>query len=157
MHVEKGSKSVHYESGPDMTPLVDVVMVLLIFLMMAGKFGGQIKYLVSDMPITQVSANTIPADPTQVPKQDIVLNVLSPTQDTFRAFYGNAVNADNEEALAGQLKKLIDEKLAAGTKPEDIQLFIKPTRNVIYSNIVRVYTAAGRAGFTNIGFQTADR
>jgi biopolymer transport protein ExbD len=159
MHVEKGSKAVHYESGPDMTPLVDVVMVLLIFLMMAGKFGGQIKYLVSDMPITQTGPSAAPADPTQIPKQDIVLNVTSPTGavDTFRAFYGNAVNADSEEALAGQLKKLIDEKLAAGTKPEDIQLFIKPTRNVIYSNIVRVYTAAGRAGLTNIGFQTADR
>jgi biopolymer transport protein ExbD len=141
-----------------MTPLVDVVMVLLIFLMMAGKFGGQIKYLVSDMPITQVSQNPAPADPTQIPKQDIVLNVTTPTGavDTFRAFYGRTVNADSEEALASQLKTLLTEQTASGTKVEDIQLFIKPTRNVIYRNIVRVYTAAGRAGFTNIGFQTAD-
>jgi biopolymer transport protein ExbD len=158
MHIEKGSKAVHYEAGPDMTPLVDVVMVLLIFLMMAGKFGGQIKYLVSEMPITQTGPSAAPADPTKIPKQDIVLNVTSPAGavDTFRAFYGRAVNADNEETLTAQLKKLLEEQLAAGTKLEDIQLFIKPTRNVIYSNVVRVYAAAGRAGFTNIGFQTAD-
>ncbi len=158
MHVEKGSKAVHYESGPDMTPLVDVVMVLLIFLMMAGKFDGLKKYLSSELPITSSGPSNAPPDPTQVPKQDIVLNVTSPTArtDTFRAFYGRTVNAETEEQLASQLKSLLNEKLAAGTKPEDIQLFIKPTRNVIYSNVIRVYSAAGRAGFTNIGFQTAD-
>ena len=36
----KGAKQVHYESGPNMIPLVDVVMVILIFLMLAGTFGG---------------------------------------------------------------------------------------------------------------------
>ncbi len=34
----KGAKKVHYDSGPNMTPLVDVVMVILIFLMLAGSF-----------------------------------------------------------------------------------------------------------------------
>lgn len=156
MHLDKGAKAVHYESGPDMTPLVDVVMVLLIFLMMAGKFGGGIKYLISDMPISGQATAPAPPDPTKPPTQDIVLNVLSPTVDTFRAFYGRTVNAQNEEELASQLKALLDEKIAAGTKVEEVQLYIKPTRNVIYSNIIRVYTAAGRAGFTKIGFQTAD-
>ncbi len=158
MHVEKGSKKVHYESGPDMTPLVDVVMVLLIFLMMAGKFGGATKYLVSDMPITGMASTPAPPDPTKPPTQDIILNVTSPTAraGTFRAFYGSRVNAESEEALSSQLKALLKEKLDAGTKLDEIQLYIKPTRNVIYTNIVQVYSAAGKAGFSKIGFQTAD-
>ena len=36
----QGAKQVHYDSGPNMTPLVDVVMVILIFLMLAGSFGA---------------------------------------------------------------------------------------------------------------------
>ena len=35
----QGARKVHYDSGPNMTPLVDVVMVILIFLMLAGSFG----------------------------------------------------------------------------------------------------------------------
>jgi biopolymer transport protein ExbD len=38
----KGAKAVHYDSGPNMTPLVDVVMVILIFLMLAGSFVARI-------------------------------------------------------------------------------------------------------------------
>src|SRR6476469_5679414 len=49
----KGAKSVHYDSGPNMTPLVDVVMVILIFLMLTGSFGAASHFLPSTMPITK--------------------------------------------------------------------------------------------------------
>ena len=48
-----GAKKVHYDSGPNMTPLVDVVMVILIFLMLAGSFGGVEHYLTSNLPVKQ--------------------------------------------------------------------------------------------------------
>src|SRR5215210_3805039 len=47
----QGAKQVHYDSGPNMTPLVDVVMVILIFLMLAGSFAGGVHYLTSNLPI----------------------------------------------------------------------------------------------------------
>ena len=47
----KGAKAVHYESGPNMTPLVDVVMVILIFLMLTGSFGAAAHFMPSSMPI----------------------------------------------------------------------------------------------------------
>src|SRR4051794_25813632 len=46
-----GAKKVHYDSGPNMTPLVDVVMVILIFLMLAGSFGTAEHFMVSKTPI----------------------------------------------------------------------------------------------------------
>ena len=46
-----GAKKVHYDSGPNMTPLVDVVMVILIFLMLCGSFGGVEHYLASNLPL----------------------------------------------------------------------------------------------------------
>ena len=39
-----------------MTPLVDVVMVILIFLMLAGSFAGAEHYLVSNVPFTDKGA-----------------------------------------------------------------------------------------------------
>src|SRR5258708_36177794 len=47
----RGSKQIHYDSGPNMTPLVDVVMVILIFLMLAGSFGGVSHFLLSKQGI----------------------------------------------------------------------------------------------------------
>src|SRR5580693_178767 len=53
-----GAKKVHYDSGPNMTPLVDVVMVILIFLMLTGSFGGASHFLKASMPVgTQAKGN----------------------------------------------------------------------------------------------------
>ena len=46
-----GAKKVHYDSGPNMTPLVDVVMVILIFLMLAGSFAGTTRFIISKAAI----------------------------------------------------------------------------------------------------------
>src|SRR5687768_14001620 len=44
------AKHARFESGPNMTPLVDVVMVILIFLMLAGSFGTSEKYMTTTLP-----------------------------------------------------------------------------------------------------------
>lgn len=156
MHVEKGAKAVHYESGPDMTPLVDVVMVLLIFLMMAGKFGGMTRYLISDVGVVSSSGAPPVLKPDEPPKTEVTLNVTQPAEDQFRAFYAQSVNANSQEQLASELKKVLDGYIAGGKKVDDIQLFIKPATNVRYDHVVRVYSGAIQAGFTKIGFHTSE-
>ena len=44
---------------------------------------------------------------------------------------------------------------AIADKPEDVQVFIKPTANVPYAQVIRVYASAMKAGAVKIGFQTA--
>src|SRR5271170_2583141 len=44
----RGAKQFHYDAGPNMIPLVDIVMVILIFLMLAGNFGEAEHYLVNN-------------------------------------------------------------------------------------------------------------
>jgi biopolymer transport protein ExbD len=149
------SKQVHYDAGPDMTPLVDVVMVLLIFLMMVGKFGGADRYLASNLPITSAGVSNTQVDPNLVPKDPVTISVSPLPPSGFRAFVGRT-SASNDEQLTQQLKTLLAGLVAAGRKPEDIQVFIKPARQLRYDNVVTVYTATLQAGFTKIGFQAAE-
>src|SRR6476659_2821250 len=69
-----GAKKVHYDSGPNMTPLVDVVMVILIFLMLAGSFGSTEHYMIgsAELHSAGVSRNK---DPNWVPPVTIDINV----------------------------------------------------------------------------------
>jgi len=56
----QGAKKIHYDSGPNMTPLVDIVMVILIFLMLAGSFNTLEHYLVSDVPLQAKGVGAAP-------------------------------------------------------------------------------------------------
>lgn len=155
MKIANRSKQVHYESGPDMTPLVDVVMVLLIFLMMVGKFGGADRYLASNLPITSSGVSDQKIDPNLVPKDPVTISVSPLPPSGFRAFVGRT-SASSDTELTAQLKTLLEGLKAAGRKPDDIQVFIKPARTLRYDNVVTVYTATLQAGFTKIGFQAAE-
>jgi biopolymer transport protein ExbD len=73
----KGAKAVHYDSGPNMTPLVDVVMVILIFLMLAGSFGGATHYLMSKASIKTKGAGGAKLPPDTVPDVDLDLQVAN--------------------------------------------------------------------------------
>src|ERR1700748_2936752 len=72
-----GANQIHYDSGPNMTPLVDVVMVILIFLMLAGSFGASERYLMGDVPAAQKGVGG-KSDPNQAIKPKIDIKV---TQD----------------------------------------------------------------------------
>ena len=60
MKVSSSHRQIHYESGPNMTPLVDVVMVILIFLMLAGSFGTNEHFLSNALPISTRGVKGVP-------------------------------------------------------------------------------------------------
>src|SRR5687768_9137826 len=64
----RSAEKVHYDSGPNMTPLVDVVMVILIFLMLTGTFAAGEHFLVSTSSLKGKSQ--APAtDPNRLPDE----------------------------------------------------------------------------------------
>src|SRR5436189_4477836 len=73
----QGAKKIHYDSGPNMTPLVDVVMVILIFLMLCGSFVGSEHFLVSNLPISQSGVGSMPPPPGFIPDEPIEIRVDS--------------------------------------------------------------------------------
>jgi biopolymer transport protein ExbD len=150
----KGAKQVHYDSGPNMTPLVDVVMVILIFLMLAGSFAADEHYLVSTTPVTKTGVGNVKS---LVP-DDVTFQVQvdSPAQspDRFTARAGDLVTSDMN-VLAAALSKKKAQFEAAGTKVDKVQVIIAPGRNVKYKYLIDCYQAALQAAFTKVSFATS--
>ena len=150
----KGAKQVHYDAGPNMTPLVDVVMVILIFLMMAGSFAQGGWFLQSTTPIkakggakAQVAPGTIPDEPLEVR--------IDNAADGFRVLAGDIRSVGDREQLRAALEKKLRQFEGTGITRDKVQVVLMPGRNVRYENVIAVYEAAQRAGFTKVGFATS--
>src|SRR5271154_4310867 len=70
-----GAKKVRYDSGPNMTPLVDVVMVILIFLMLTGSFGTAEHYLESKAAFQGAGTSRAPIPPNYIPPTNLLIRV----------------------------------------------------------------------------------
>ena len=112
----KGAKAVHYDSGPNMTPLVDVVMVILIFLMLTGSFGAAAHFLPSSMPIKDKGKGQI--DPSKIPKvPDPQLEILLP-RDPRQPACRRAGPGRDRDVVSGELGARERERL--GAAPERV-------------------------------------
>src|SRR3954466_8469303 len=141
----QGAQKIHYDSGPNMTPLVDVVMVILIFLMLAGSFVGAEHFLVSNMPMSKAGAGNVQLPPGFIPDEPIDIRVDSPTADRFIASAGRIHTSDVAE-LTRQLRGMRVALNQAGKDDDHIQVKIGPGKNVKYRFLVDVYEAALNAG-----------
>src|SRR3954453_23383830 len=138
----RGAKQVHYDSGPNMTPLVDVVMVILIFLMLAGSFVGTEHYLVSNVPFSRKGIGNASAPAGGIPEDEpVVINVeQNATRDGFIA-RAEKTTATDTQSLSRALSTLREQLRGAGKPPEKVQIVISPGRNVKYKHLVDVYQA----------------
>jgi biopolymer transport protein ExbD len=150
----KGAKAVHYDSGPNMTPLVDVVMVILIFLMLVGQFDKLEHYLVSNLPYTEKGLGGAKPPEGFVPDEPLDIRVDSPTPDKWVANAGR-ISTSDARSLTAALTRMRDEFKAAGKGIDKIQVVISPGRDVKYEYLIGVYEAAMRAEFTKISFKRA--
>ena len=154
----KGAKQVHYDSGPNMTPLVDVVMVILIFLMLAGSFGATSHYLTSNLPITKGGVGA-EAKPGEVPDEIFEVQIVSDPNHGFRVNAGSIKSqgrTPDRDWLAEEFRKKKDAYDASGGTPgEAIQVVISPAGSVRYDHIALVYEAALKAQFKKVAFRTA--
>lgn len=162
----KGAKQVHYDSGPNMTAMVDVVMVILVFLMLAGSFGGSWHYLTSNLPI-KAKGGGGEVKPGEV--QDVTLDVRIDPDPTygFRVRCGDIATVGEAASLRNAFEQKLRAYSAIGTNPEKIQVVLSPGRSVKYQYVVEVYQqallaeVAAPAGqdkplkFTKVAFQAS--
>ena len=155
----KGAKQAHYDSGPNMTPLVDVVMVILIFLMLAGSFGANEWYLTSNLPIKQsVGAGEVQLKPGEVPDEIFEIQILSDPNYGFRVLAGDINSQGTTPSRKWLVDKLTAKKAAfdtAGTPVDKIQVVLFPGSTARYDHIALVYEAALKAQFKKVAFRTS--
>lgn len=147
----RGSKQVHYDSGPNMIPLVDVVMVILIFLMLVGQFGGLEHYLLSNLPYSEQGLGGAKPPAGTVPDEPLDIRVEAPSPDQWKAYVGKVATSDMAQ-LTAALKKMREDLNKAGTATEKIQVVISPAKSVRYEFLTGVYESAMRAEFKKIAF-----
>jgi hypothetical protein len=107
------SKKIHYDSGPNMTPMVDVVMVILVFLMLAGSFAGAEHYLVSNLPYTKSGGGNA-APPPGPAGRPLVAGTLPPHR--LRRRPRQARRARDRQRDRDPVD--VDDQLAGGTRFE---------------------------------------
>ena len=133
MQFKRQSKN---EEGVNLTPLIDVVFLLLIFFMVSTTFTKE-SHLEIDLP--QSDGDLQP----QATKQ---LEVVINSQGNY-SVNGKAL-VDNEE---GTLRRAI-EKESQGNK--NLPFLITGDSNASYQSIVIVMNLAGQLGFANLSMTT---
>jgi biopolymer transport protein ExbD len=151
----KGAKQVHYDSGPNMTPLVDVVMVILIFLMLAGSFGGTAHFLISKQGIKSSGGHGRPLKPGEIPDINLDIHVDNAHDGVGFVAQGNGFTTGDAEKLKEMLSGKREQFNNSGTPTSQLQVVLYPGRRVKYEYLIAIYQAALQAKFEKVAFATS--
>lgn len=137
--------------GPNMTPMVDVVMVILIFFMASTSFVGTEWFLRAAIPRQSEAAQQPPdrtGDPFKLPpaRFEIILS----RQDDTTVVSGRGFEPSTLAGLPAQL-----EDLAQGASGDDLILIIRAAADVPYADVIRAHESAAAAGIEKIGLMDA--
>ena len=144
-----GAKQVHYDSGPNMTPLVDVVMVILIFLMLAGSFGSDEHYMVSKTPMHDHGAPPVQVSPIDVPTQTVEVRVFGNGDFTIPS-RGNTPLREPAE-FRKQLADMAGQYQSAGGL-DKVEVVLRPMPDTKWQALAPLYAAALEANYTKVAF-----
>ena len=149
----RANRAPSYHAGPNMTPLVDVVMVILIFLMLAGSFGASQHFLAADMADT---GGAPPAAPPAAAADKEMFDVLMwrGRDGTFVAQAGD-VRAGDPATLAAALARKRKLYAANGMPGDEIRVVIRPTADVPFKHVAAAFEAVLNAGYENVVFATS--
>jgi len=139
--------------GPNMTPMVDVVMVILIFFMASTAFLGPEWFLQAHVAPDQKEGAALRQD-TRFRLPEVRLEVrlsADPTGTIITAFGREGMNLDQFEVLAAEVAKdMVPEQPAGGAEPIVV---IEPEPNVPYNDVVRAHDACTKAGFRRVALR----
>ena len=134
-----------------MTPLVDVVMVILIFLMLAGSFAGSTRYLMSKAGIHIQAPGPTTPDPSQPP--DINIRISAGAFGFVAQSDAPRIGPTSSAAdLRSQLNLLREKMVLGGTPADKLQIVLRPGPVVKYEDVLQVYSAALQAKYTKVAF-----
>ena len=141
--------------GPNMTPMVDVVMCILIFFMLGSSFVVADLSLAHRTPAEKGPCPTPGVMPDQLPAVQCTLRVSSVAGRARVVAFG--VTVDNLDGPGDvnslALSRLLEAKRA--TLGADTQLTLAIDRNVRYQDAITIYDACVKARFERVAFTVA--
>ncbi len=148
------SRQTRYDAGPNLTPLVDVVLVVLIFLMLAGSFGGATHFLGGNVLRGGVSRSAI-SRAAEIAPTSIDLFVQQSGDGLI--IRGNQIGTTSSLSLVRQRLRLkSDGLIAGGMSPAKVLVVLHPGRSVRYGQLMAVYDAVEGAGLPSIAMSRAN-
>ena len=142
----------HRDEPPNLTPVVNVAMVVLVVFMLTASFIEPQPYMPSRVALlAEGGASSYDADDLSL---KVMVDVDPATPSQFTAIVGG-VSATEDAALRGLFESQASALRGAGDDPGEAQVEISPQRAVIWQHLITVYQAAQLAGFTNITFTPA--
>lgn len=134
--------------GPNMTPMVDIVMVILIFFMAGSAFIGPEWFLdvgmAKGVQETPVEADDNTPRPLELPAPRMVVR-LHRGEDGATVVTGLGLDA----APVRELERRLREYSAAGAA-EGMRLVVEPARDAPYQDVIRVYDLCRRSGVDEV-------
>lgn len=137
-------------TGPNMTPMVDIVMCILIFFMLASSFAAADLFLTSNMPAIDKKGLGDTKGDTAAPAIQSKIDVYmvgesGKGQKAMVRGFGVII-----EDLEQQLPLTLANKQREMSP--DAQIIIVPTEEVPYQDVITVYDACMKARFKNVAF-----
>lgn len=132
--------------GPNMTPMTDIVLVILIFFMAGSAFLGQEWFIKSEL--LKRGAAAAGKDPLELPPTRLTLQ-LRRSQGGRAVVTGMGDAALDLDTFAQRVKAFTE-----GTEKSKIVVIIKPDEaGVTYEEVVRVHEACLAAGIERVGIE----
>ncbi len=145
----KRSAAAVYEqhSGPNMTPMVDIVMVILIFFMASAAILGPEWFVATRLP----KAGAVRAgDPAQQPlKLRLVVGRDSTGASTLTINDAQPVIFESSAAAI--------QSQVAGRDLSEVLILIDPAPNAGYEDVVRLHSICQQLGLTKVGLGSASQ
>ena len=136
--------------GPNMTPMVDVVMVILIFFMASTALVGPEWFIRAHLPEDQAGIGGT-AERFVLPEVQLEIRLTSDDEGVTRV-RGFGLEAGTLDELEQQIEGSAADLLAGGAIAEPIVVVI-PASTVPYQDVVRAHDACALAGFTRVGLR----
>jgi biopolymer transport protein ExbD len=132
--------------GPNMTPMVDIVLVILIFFMAGTTILGQEWFLRSE--VLKRGAGPKPPDPLELPPVWLTISMkVDDRGTTIVAGMGDALLTLDE--FDRRLREFTE-----GTDQDQIVVVLTPSAEVPYKDVVRAHESCARAGVKRVGIGT---
>lgn len=136
---------------PNMTPMVDIMMCILIFFMASTAFLGPEWFMESAIPRQGSASSSASADPFALPPVRLTITLARAEANGTESTVFSGLDGDFAPlgSFEVRLAQVVTDAGIAG-----IDIVLMPDARVPYEDVVRAQDIAMRAGVTTVGIET---